>query len=1563
MKMKRRNVFVGALSMLALAAVTVATASVGGVTASAAAVEYGTDSSKWQTLTNISVGTSGLVPTAITDSTLVSTSTFTATTTDVGGNSTAVITSDFTAATTGQYGVMIYYLKWNEGTDSVTWTYGQDYDYQINANDSVFDTDGVTVITGTTGIKASNVAGDWIAVVMSCSYLPFVIECNNGVLSTQTDIWQDGFGGADYTTLFKQKTAVQIAMTDTATGVSIDIGYDAVDLGVDGYTGIAGGGKYISSNTNLRGEGAFSISKVFGDAAFGENNVINVSVDDVASDYTQGDDSGDTSEPLDENDWAGDSSKWQTLTNINVNSSKGLIPKAVSGTDYTFKAVTTDITASTTTADITTTFSEGDGLWGVMIYYLKWNEGTDSVTWSWTTSPQYPLEGVGGSSEMGLTATSASGDWIALAISTMSAPLIIECNNGTMVSYNDDRIWASGFGINDYGYFFNQTTKVSLAIADTETGVTLTAKYDAVGVGIDEIGLIAGTYTSTNANLKGAGAIAVTRAFGNATFSTGASKINTIITLKEAEALATPVVTVNEKTGVATWQAIDGASGYAYKIGENGEEKTIASNFVEMTDGQTLYVKAKGDAINNTDSEWSTPVSFTAKAVDTPVVSLESNVASWNAVIGASGYAYKINGGEEQTTTNTYVELLHGQSITVMAVGNGTTGLDSGWSTAVSFSAPAIATPVVTLASNGVASWSAVTGADGYICKINGVEQDKTTATSVSLKDGDTIQVKAVGDQVTGSDSEYSALQTYTAPQLATPTVIFNGNEASWAEIDGAIGYICKIDGVSQAMLTDNFITLVDGQTIQVQAVGNGETNKSSDFSAIQTYNATQLDAPYIELDGNEAVWEAIDGATGYICEINGVAQDKITATSVSLKHGDTVKVKAVGNGETSKDSDWSNEETYEAEALATPAVTLTELGASWEAVANATGYAYKVNGGAVQTTSELSVNLSGGDTIEVKAIGDGIYYSDSAFSAVKTYEASALATPTVVLNENAASWVNDSNAVKYVYKIGENGDETDAEENSVELTHGQTIYVKAIGNGTNYKDSGWSEAVTYEADALTTPTVTLNGNVAGWNAIAGATKYIYKINDGEEKTVLSTSLVLKHGDSLIVKAVGNGKTNLDSAWSEAVAYEADALTAPVVTLNGNVASWETVDGAVAYAYKINDGEEKTTSATSVSLKHGDTVQVKAVGNGETNVDSVWSDEETYEATALATPAVILNGNVASWAAVDGATGYAYKINGGTEQTTPSTSVVLKHGESIVVKAVGNGETNVDGAFSTAKTYAADALAAPTVTLNGAMAVWTEVDGATGYQYKIGETGEATTATELAVGLTDGQTVYVKALGNGQTALDSDWSEAVTYTAPDDEPSDTPSDEPSDIPSDEPVETPTYTVAEVTAMIDALPESVEGGEVYDKKAWYTRTRAAYLKAKEAYYGLSESDQALVTNSDDLTALKDVLDAFKANVEKAEAVDALIIAIPTTGITSDNYEARKTQIEKAKAAYDALTAEEKEFCQKKGYLDNRIAQLNDYSGEDDGCGSSMGGLAVVGLALAACVVLKRKRKAD
>lgn len=79
-------------------------------------------------------------------------------------------------------------------------------------------------------------------------------------------------------------------------------------------------------------------------------------------------------------------------------------------------------------------------------------------------------------------------------------------------------------------------------------------------------------------------------------------------------------------------------------------------------------------------------------------------------------------------------------------------------------------------------------------------------------------------------------------------------------------------------------------------------------------------------------------------------------------------------------------------------------------------------------------------------------------------------------------------------------------------------------------------------------------------------------------------------------------------------------LTAPSVTINAStgVPSWDAVSNATKYAYQIKHAngtyaQEQETSSTSVSaLTDGDTIRVKAIGNGTTYLDSAYSEEKTF---------------------------------------------------------------------------------------------------------------------------------------------------------------------------------------------------------------------------------------------------------------------------------------------------------------------------------------------------------------
>lgn len=72
---------------------------------------------------------------------------------------------------------------------------------------------------------------------------------------------------------------------------------------------------------------------------------------------------------------------------------------------------------------------------------------------------------------------------------------------------------------------------------------------------------------------------------------------------------------------------------------------------------------------------------------------------------------------------------------------------------------------------------------------------------------------------------------------------------------------------------------------------------------------------------------------------------------------------------------------------LDTPVVSVSKSGlASWTEDDNATEYMYKINGSKEIPTYELSIQLSEGDRLVVKAVGDNVNYIDSDYSKEVTY-------------------------------------------------------------------------------------------------------------------------------------------------------------------------------------------------------------------------------------------------------------------------------------------------------------------------------------------------------------------------------------------------------------------------------------------------------------------------------------------------------------------------------------------------------------------------------------------------
>lgn len=165
------------------------------------------------------------------------------------------------------------------------------------------------------------------------------------------------------------------------------------------------------------------------------------------------------------------------------------------------------------------------------------------------------------------------------------------------------------------------------------------------------------------------------------------------------------------------------------------------------------------------------------KQLATPQVTINGDgVARWSAVPNATSYKCNVNGTINETMYTIW-RVKDGESISVQAVGNGSTYKDSKWSDTKVFVATVtptpddngktkLATPVVTISEDGLASWSAIANATMYQYII-GSTIGTTTETSIQLEANQSIAVKAIGGGEY-ADSDQSVLKRYESKQGET---------------------------------------------------------------------------------------------------------------------------------------------------------------------------------------------------------------------------------------------------------------------------------------------------------------------------------------------------------------------------------------------------------------------------------------------------------------------------------------------------------------------------------------------------------------------------------------------------------------------------------------------------------------------------------------------------------------------------------------------------------------------------------------------------------------------------
>lgn len=317
------------------------------------------------------------------------------------------------------------------------------------------------------------------------------------------------------------------------------------------------------------------------------------------------------------------------------------------------------------------------------------------------------------------------------------------------------------------------------------------------------------------------------------------------------------------------------------------------------------------------------------------------------------------------------------------------------------------------------------------------------------------------------------------------------------------------------------------------------------------------------------------------------------------------------------------------------------------------------------------------------------------------------LATPVITLSDNLVSWQEIEEAESYdiyVNDVVKTSITTNAYRFVETAVGNYSIQVTATSTDALKLTSEKSNAVVYTVKAkLAKPELILSENTVTWNAVTNATGYDVFVNGVSKGVQSTTSYTIAETavGSYEVEVVAKSTNSLyiESDKSTKVTYTIDPtkLATPVLTLTGNVVSWDEVANATGYEVFVNDtskGEQTTLSYTITDTAIGDyAVTVKALNPDTAYAASDVSTAVTYTIApiSLDAPALTLTNNVVSWDAISNATGYDVYVNGDkvASQTALSYTIntVQDSKHAVVVKATSTDEHYATSAESNKVTY------------------------------------------------------------------------------------------------------------------------------------------------------------------------------------------------------------------------------------------------------------------------------------
>ncbi len=857
----------------------------------------------------------------------------------------------------------------------------------------------------------------------------------------------------------------------------------------------------------------------------------------------------------------------------------------------------------------------------------------------------------------------------------------------------------------------------------------------------------------------------------------------------------------------ATWTNGGNPSDTAYKLGAFDtndtfvKENTWTTNqndtITALTPETSYRIKVKAKNTENIETDWheigtitTLPDPPTAPTEITAIGYDDRIIIKWQAVDRATGYIIEINGQEQgigNNTTYTHTEIAANTTYTykIRAINAGGT---SSWSEPLVKSTLPGAPDIPTI--TGVAetntsitiTWSAIAGAIGYEIEADGKIYNSGTDTSYlhsGLEPG-TEHTYRIRSRNEGGKSNWSSTNTATtaleSPNIpanlsAEPTE--NSITLTWNQIDGALGYICEIDGVehtvTEAVYVHTGLTPETQHTYRVRTEGDGGLSDWSTKIIVSTLaeETIILKSPAnIEIapttNSIAITWDEAETAESYDIELNSSLIDNVTVTNyvyngLAPETTHIVRLRSKNNEGTS----------------------------SWSAPVTVTTQADVVD------TIEAPIGLSATATITVtwQPVDGAIGYDIEADGVIVDRE-----------NQTTLVYIEPSTAPTFEVTIN-NGNETTYHHTGLVPNTPHTYRIRTI---TAEGKSAWSTPLTITAPTSQIPAVPTNLNaeptettlLITWDEVNSANSYDIEadgviIDNGNNNAYIQNGLLPNTAHTYRIRAKNPAGT---SNWSSPLTISTLEEIPMLLTTPTNIKAqatdktltitWDKVTGAQNYDIEIDGIQKANTSSTTYILDQlePNSQYIIRLRANSTEGTSSWSEPKIASTTSetpttLETPlnisAVPTDTSISIlWDETENATNYDIELGSSVIDNISVTNYVysnLTPETSYTIRVRANNEQMTSNWSSPITvTTLADASETPTnvtaeATGNTVQVSWNPVENAIGYDIEIDGTvtdnGTETTYEHTGLALNTQHTYRVRARFDGR---EGQWSQPKT---------------------------------------------------------------------------------------------------------------------------------------------------------------------------------------------------------